>query len=130
MFSETLVNWAEKLSIVYIVVDGVNESAKASDIVTVLLSFARSSSHFRFLFSSTENSKSSSAWRYCRLIPTEMDASAVDPDIQVYVNDQLAKNPSLRRYTRSLKADIGEAILELADGKYVAVNSPVLHCEF
>lgn len=119
VFSELLIEWAKSLSTVYIVIDGVNESTAVPNIASLLLSLAPSCNNFRFLFSSTEEFDREAGNDSCVFIHTEMDTRAIDSDIKLYVDDQLAQNPSLKRFTTSLKENIANSVLELAHGKYV-----------
>lgn len=117
LFSEILIEWSKSLSTVYLVIDGVNESTAATSIASLLFSLTPKCDTFRFLFSSTEYFDREPRGDYCHFIYAEMKMSAIDSDIKLYVEDQLAENPSLTRFTPSLKDNIAKSVLELAHGK-------------
>jgi hypothetical protein len=117
IFSNVLVKYASSFSKVYIVVDAVNESAAIPNVASTLVKLASTCGNFRFLFSSTEEFEQVNIPRFCKVVLAEMDASAIDADIELYVGDQLAQNQSLKRYTTSLKTNIANSVLEFARGK-------------
>jgi hypothetical protein len=113
-----LIRHTAHLSCVFLSIDAVNESEKATEVVTLLFELAKKCKNVRLLISSTGDHGIQRSTE-TTVSEIEMRAGEVDNDIRLYIDSALAENDNLKRFGEVLKADIREAVLSRSDGMYV-----------
>jgi hypothetical protein len=114
---EPFIQHTARLSCMFLSIDAINESEKATEVVTLLFELARKCKNVRLLISSTGDHGIQRPIE-TTVFEIEMRAGEVDDDIRLYIDSTLAENDNLKRFGEALKGDIREAILSRSDGMY------------
>lgn len=99
------------------IVDAINESEATDQVEKMLLDLAKSCRNLRLLISSTSSPKQT--WTDFPNVYLEescMATKTVNKDIRNYVDHKIAENAALQVFSESLRQEIKEVILGLANG--------------
>jgi hypothetical protein len=110
-----LMGHTDKLSRFYFFVDAINESEESRTLEMMLCTLARTYNNIRLLVTSTGN-LSQSHFENANIIESVMDANAVDDDIAIYLDSQMAQKTELSSLSPALKHDVRAAILDRSKG--------------
>ena len=115
---EPFIQHTAGLSRMFLSIDAINESEKATEVVTLFFELAQKCKNVRLLISSTGDHGIQRSIE-ASVFEIEMRAGEVDDDIRLYIDSALAENDNLKRFGEALKNDIREAVLSRSDGMYV-----------
>ena len=116
---EVLLSVCARYKKVYLVADALDECAKRDELLSTLKNIvAQRPSSLSMLFVSRQERDIEDTLRPLASSIVTIEAKAIEPDIRLYVSNELARDKDMKIFPRRLQEEIEQALVSKADGMF------------